>query len=126
MLRSWHCCRLRCLTCQSLHVGLDVLVLAAVVMQLPIVALLSLQLMGPSLVAIFVVVVETFDVIFVGMVLVMIVLGVVSSAGMWFRSLGRSVWTSTRCLCLHLHLCCLWRCLAKGLRGRRRRGTRRR
>ena len=69
------------------------------------------------------VVVETFVVTFVGLVLVRTALCVVSSVGRWFRSLGKSVWTRTRCLCLFLRLCCLGRFLASGLLGRRRRVT---
>ena len=72
---------------------------------------------------IFVVVEATFVVTFVELVLERPVLCVASSAGRWFRSLGRSVWTSTHCLCLFLHLCCLWRLFASGLLGRRRRVT---
>ena len=88
-----------------------------------LVALLSQMLMVPRPLWILVVVAETFVVTFVGLVSVRTALCVVSSAGRWFRSQGRSVWTSTRCLCPFLHLCCLWRFLASGLLGRRRRVT---
>ena len=88
-----------------------------------LVALPSRMMMVPTLMWIFVVVEETFVVTFVELVLGRPVLCVASSAGRWFRSLGRSVWTSTRCLCPCLHLCCLWRLLASGLLGRRCRVT---
>ena len=88
-----------------------------------LVALPSRMMMVPTLMWIFVVVEETFVVTFVVLVLGRPVLCVASSAGRWFRSLGRSVWTSTHCLCLFLHLCCLWSLVASGLLGRRRRVT---
>ena len=117
MLRRPCCCR-RCLRCPRFVVK-DLVVLAAVVLLPPMAAWLFLEPMGPRSLAILVVVAGTFVVIFVWLVLVRAVLRLVTSAGSLFRSLGRSVWTSTRCLCLFLHLCCLWMCLL----GRRRRVT---
>ena len=104
--------------------GLVVLA-AVVVLLVPVVpvALLSRVPMVPRSMGILVVVVETFVVTFVVLVSVRTALCVVPSAGRWFRSQGKSLWTRTRCLCPFLHLCCLWRFLASGLLGRRRRVT---